>query len=195
MNLVLWRVWGTTINTRWCLQLSCDSKGYDVNEQMSTHDVVYVRSISITVIKQRNPTARIILQHLPTVYWCSWEINTSLYTPEKRYFIHDSWHNAIGGAQIHIAKCLYSLCIYLLNTAWDSIVCNIVCTGGHRTRVAAVTLDNMAGDALVASASLRNERLEYAVLWLAPFRAVRMNLVQVKVFISIIKIAMTSFAA
>ena len=29
------------------------------------------------------------------------------------------------------------------------------CTGGHRTRVAAVTLDNMAEDAVAASASLR----------------------------------------
>ena len=30
-----------------------------------------------------------------------------------------------------------------------------LCTGGHRTRVAAVTLDNMAEDAVAASASLR----------------------------------------
>ena len=31
----------------------------------------------------------------------------------------------------------------------------VLFTGGHRTRVAAVTLDNMAEDAVAASASLR----------------------------------------
>ena len=61
-----------------------------VKEQMSTHDVVYVRYTSITVIKQRTLTACIPLQHLPTVYEYGWDIEyQSIYT-QNRFVVHDS---------------------------------------------------------------------------------------------------------
>ena len=45
-------------------------------------------------------------------------------------------------------------CIYFVKCQCFGSL-NFLCTGGHRTRVAAVTLDNMAEDAVAASASLR----------------------------------------
>ena len=64
---------------------------------------------------------------------------------------HQGWNVRHGLCHIYM-RYLY---IYELFIAF---VCFVVCplfTGGHRTRVAAVTLDNMAEDAVAASASLR----------------------------------------